>query len=462
MATRVRLAIGDRAGRPTLTTVGLTIALAVIVGLATVKLGSFQHQVKALVIAIAAVVLVVAALRPDYGLVLLVAIVPFGFGFYGTGSASVLLWTLPFVLMWRIRIKDLPSWAALGGVAVVAGGFIAVLGAHSGSAALEGAVYWLGTILILFVAFTVFRRRANASRRLVDILTVQAVIMVVFGILQQAGLHALVGAEFNPGRPNSFFSYYTVYAGYLAMTATLATGEILIALEERRYARAWMFGAAMILMLAGITESTSRGGLLALGVGWLMLLMLNLRRGSIVARIAIVVVLVAAGGYLATPHSTVVTIERRFAASNGALGEDKERFAVQSAGEKALAAHPFGLGWGNFRYYLSQNVRNSKIQQPFFHAQETFVEVGLDDGWIGLAGFLALLFFPLLAAFRRGKGSANVVRATAFAAALGGFIAQGLYDYVLWDVPFLVFFVAMIWGVAHSLGVEDVSASRAG
>jgi O-antigen ligase len=456
MATRVRLAIAGRTGRSTLATTALAVVLAVLVGLATVKLGSLQHQLKAVVIVTAGLAVVVAALRPDYGLVILVALIPFGVGFYGTGSASVLLWTLPVVMMWRIRIRHVPPWVSIGGSVLVAGSFIAILGAHDKDIALEGAMYWLGAILALLVALTVFRPRRDASRRMVDIFTGQAVIVVVFGFLQQRGLHALVGSEFNPGRPNSFFSYYTVYAGYLAMTATLATGEILIALDERRYTRAWVFGAALVFMLAGITQSTSRGGLLALGAGWLMLLVLNIQRGSVVARIAIVVVLVAAGGYLATPRSTVVTLEHRFTASNGRLGEDKTRFALQQAGEAALGEYPFGLGYGNFRFYLSENVRTSTIRQPFFHAQETFIQVGLDAGWIGLVGFVTLLLSPILATFRRGgKGSATVVRATAFAAALGGFIAQGLYDYVLWDVPFVVFFVTMIWGVTHSLRVKS-------
>lgn len=458
MATRLRLVLAD-AGRSSIAVAGLAILVSAAVGLATVKLGSFQHQLKAFVIVVAAITLVVAALRPEYGLVILVTIIPFGFGFYGTGSSSVLLWSLPLVMMWRIRFRQVPAWIVLGGGLIVLGAFIATVGAQEKGTALEGAMYWLGTVLVLAVALTVFRSRRDASRRLVNILTVQGVVLAIFGFLQQHGLHALVGSEFNPGRPNSFLSYYTVYAGYLAMVITLATGELLVALEEQRVTRAWMFGGAMVLMLAGITESTSRGGLLALAVGWIMLVALNVRRGSVALRIAIVALLVAAGGYLATPQSTLVTLEHRFAASNGGLGEDQTRFALQKAGQSALSDYPFGLGWGNFRLYLSQNVRNSKIQQPFFHSQETFLQVGIDTGWIGLAGFLVLVVTPLLDAFRSNAGRAAMVRATAFAAALGGFIAQGLYDYVLWDVPFLVFFAAMIFGVTHSLRVSRMSSA---
>jgi hypothetical protein len=56
--------------------------------------------------------------------------------------------------------------------------------------------------------------------------------------------------------------------------------------------------------------------------------------------------------------------------------------------------------------------------------------------------------------FRRGAGGISAVRASAFAAALGGFMAQGLYDYFFYDLAFLVFFVAMVWGTVHSLLVD--------
>jgi O-antigen ligase len=455
MATRARLAIADRPLRSTLATALLAVLLGAMVGLATVKLGSAQHQLKALLIVVAGFTMVVAALRPQVGLLILLALSAFEFSFYGTNSNQVLLVALALVLGWRIRARSIPAWAAAGGFALVAGSFIATLGAHDRALAAEGAIDWLAAIVVLFVALSVLRERRDAARLAVNIFTGSAVIVVLFGFLQQAGIEALVGTEFNPGHPNSFFSYYTIYAGYLAMTATLATGEILIALDERRYNRAWVFGAALVFMLAGIAGATSRGGFLALGVGWLMLAVLNIQRGSIVARIAIVVVLAATAVYVTTPRSTLVTIEQRFATSNGGLGEDKTRFALQKAGKTALRQYPFGLGYGNFRFYLSENVRNSKIKQPFFDSQETFVQVGLDAGWIGLVGFMTLLLTPILAAFRRGRGGSTVVRATAFAAALGGFVAQGLYDYVLWDLPFVIFFVTMIWGVTHSLRVKD-------
>ncbi len=429
------------------------IVLAVATGLAAAKLGSFQHQVKALVIAIAAVAIVVAALRPDYGLILLIALIPFEFGFYGTNSDQVLLYTLALVMAWRIRASAIPTWVGVGGLALVLGSFVASLGAHDRSIALEGAVNWLAVILLLFVAFTVMRRSRSASRRLIDIFTAGAVIVVGFAFLQRSGVYAIVGEPIEGGPPNSFFAYYTVYAGYVAMAATLASGEALIALERRRTPRAAAYGLAIVFLLAGLAVSTSRGGLVALGAGWLMLITLNLRRGPFVARALAILAIFAAAGYIATPHSTIATIEHRIELSNGQLGGDRERFALHAAGERALATHPLGLGYGNFSFYLSADVHSAGIHRAFFHAHETPIQIGLDAGWLGLAGFLMLFATPIVLVFVRSGQSVDTVRASAFAAALGGLMAQGLYDYLFYDIAFLGFFVAMVWGATHSLSL---------
>lgn len=457
MAMRARISpprpLGGRDLAPVLTALAV-IVLAVAAGLVAAKLGSFEHQVKAFVIATAAVAIVVAALRPDYGLILLIALIPFEFGFYGTNSDQVLLYTLALVMAWRIRATAIPTWVGVGGLALVLGSFVASIGAHDRSIALEGAVNWLAAILVLFVALTVMRRSRTASRRMIDIFTASAAIVVGFALLQRAGVYAIVGEPIEGGPPSSFFAYYTVYAGYVAMAATLATGEVLIALDQRRTARVTVYAVAIVFLLTGLAVSTSRGGLVALGAGWLMLITLNLRRGPFVARALAILAIFAAAGYIATPHSTIATLEHRIELSNGRLGGDRERFALHAAGERALASHPLGLGYGNFSFYLSADVHSAGIHRAFFHAHETPVQIGLDAGWLGLAGFLMLFATPIVLVFARSGQSVNTVRASAFAAALGGLMAQGLYDYLFYDIAFLVFFVAMVWGAAHSLSLD--------
>jgi O-Antigen ligase len=448
MASRIRLA---PSWRSTVLTVLVALTLSGLVGVAMVKLGSVQRELKAVLIMAAGVAMVVAALRPEVGLAMLLVLAPFEFHFSGTGTDEVVLIAMALVLAWRIRAKAIPTWTYVGVLALVLGSFVAAAGAHDHTAALWGGVRWLAGGIVLFAAIGIFRDRSDASRRMVDIFTGSAVVVVVFAFTQKAGIHLIIGASYTGNRPSSFFGYYTNYAGYTAIAAILATGEALIALDERRLTRTAIYGSALVFILAGLVLSDSRGGLLALGGGWLLLLVLNVRRGSIVVQAVVILAVFAGAAYIATPRSAVVTIEQRFAAPLGSQNDDRQRFALQRAGEQGLKEYPFGLGFDNARSYLQSHVHSIYISQTFAHAQETFVQIGLDAGWLGLIGFLVLCAMPIALVLVRGGGGASVVRASVFAAALGGFMAQGLYDYLFDEIAFIVFFLLMIWGTNHAL-----------
>ncbi len=433
----------------------LAVVLSALVGLAMAKLGTVQRELKAILIVVAGLAMVMAALRPQFGLAMLLALTPFEYHFSGTGTDEVLIVAIALVLMWRIAWRALPPWVAFGGVALTLGGFAAAIGAVDQTTALWGAVRWLAVILIMFASFNVLRERRDAARRMIDIFTVSAVVVVGFALAQRVGVYVLVGAPYLSGQPDSFFGYYTVYAGYVAIAAVLATGELLIALSAHHARRAALYGCALLVTLVGIAISTSRGGLLALGGGWLLLLAFNLRRGPVFVRGVVILAVFAGAAYLATPHSTVVKFEQRVVASAGATrGEDQTRFALQKAGEHALARYPFGLGYGNFPFYLRAQVHSVQIQKAFDHAHETPVQIGLDGGWLGLLGFLILWGCPIALVIARRGGGSSAVRASACAAALGGFMAQGLFDYLFYEIAFLMFFVVLVWGTVHALSVD--------
>ncbi len=455
MASHTRPAANWRSMRSTAITAVVAVVLSALMGIAMVKLGSVQRELKAMLIMAAGVAMVVAALRPDMGLVMLLVLTPFEFHFSGTGTDEVVLVTMALVLAWRIRGSVVPAWIAIGGFALILGSFVAAIGAQDQTTALWGGIRWLAGILVLFAAIDIFRDRRDASRRMVDIFTGSAVVVVLFAFTQKTGIYLIVGAPYIAGHPSSFFSYYTNYAGYVAMAAALATGEVLIAMGARRTMRAAVYGAALLFILSGLVISASRGGLLALGGGWLLLLVLNVRRGSILVQAVVILAIFVGAAYLATPRSAVTTLEQRLATPLGSQVEDKQRFAVQRAGEHALAQYPAGLGYGNAHYYLQVHVHSLYVTQAFTHAQETFVQVGLDAGWLGLAGFLLLMVWPIGLVLKHGKGGASAVRASAFAAALGGFMAQGLYDYLFYEIAFVVLVLAMIWGTVHALSVDD-------
>lgn len=433
----------------------LAVVLSVLVGILMVKLGTVQRELKAILIVVAGWAIVAAALRPQFGLAMLLALVPFEYHFSGTGTDQVLIVAIALVLMWRIAWRALPPWIAVGGVALALGSFAAAVGAVDRGAALWGAVRWLSVILIMFAAFNILRERRDASRRMIDIFTASAVVVVGFAFAQKIGVYLLVGAPYVAGQPDSFFGYYTVYAGYVAIAAVLATGELLIALSTGHGRRALIYGVALLWILVGVAISTSRGGLLALGGGWFLLLAFNLRRGPVFVRGVVILAIFAGAAYLATPPSTVSKFEQRLSGAAAATrGEDETRFALQKAGEEALAGHPFGLGYDNFPYYLRAHVRSARIQMAFDHAHETPVQIGLDGGWLGLLGFMMLWAYPIgLVMTRRGFGS-SAVRASACAAALGGFMAQGLFDYLFYEIAFLMFFLTLVWGSAHALSID--------
>jgi len=432
----------------------LAVVLSALVGLIMVKLGTVQRELKAILLVVAAIAMALAALRPQWGLAMLLALMPFEYGVGGTATDQVLIIMIALVLAWRIEWREVPGWVAVGGGALVLGSFASVIVAHDPTTAAWGGVRWLSVILIMFAAFKILRGRRDACRRMIDIFTVSAVVVVVFAIAQKVGIDVIVHPPSFGAQPDSFFGYYTVYGGYVAIAATLATGELLIALTARRAVRTALYAAALLLLLVGLAISTSRGGLLSLGIGWLLLLAFNVRRGPIFARGAMILVVFVAAAYVAAPHSDIEKIEQRTGESIGPVrGEDQTRFALQEAGAHALVANPLGIGYENFPIYLREHVRNIHIEMVFDHAHETPIQIGLDAGWLGLAGFMVMFLWPIgLVIVRPGSG-ASAVRASACAAALGGFMAQGLFDYLFYEISFLVFVAVLIWGTAHSLSV---------
>lgn len=462
MARSMTSAVRDLRSRPELS-IGSIVLAGVLAsgaaGVALARLATVQRELKAMLILIAVVALVIAALRPRVGLAMLLILAPFEYHFSGTGTDEVLIVFMALVLAWRIRWRHVPGWAALGGGALVLGSFLAAIGAQDSEVALWGGVRWLAAIVTMFVAFSALRRRPYAARRMADLLVGAAVVVVFFAFTQKAGIYLLVGAPFADNLPSSFFRYYTNYGGYAAVTAVVASGELLVALTAHNRRRATLYAAALLFIIGGLAISLSRGGLLALGVGWIVLLVLNLRRAKLVLQAVLVLAALAGAGYLYTPTSTVTRIEERFASPLGTLAEDRERFAIQAIGEQALAAHPFGIGYGNFSFYAIAH-KQSSTHEDFTHAQNTPIQIGLDAGWIGLAGFALLSVVPVgLVLLRRSRGL-ETVRASGFAAALCGFMAQGSFDYLFFEIAFVIFFLALVWGATQALMDARVERSQ--
>lgn len=454
MKVRLQTAFGRDAVFSAPVTALLSGLLAAVVAMVLYRLGPPQHQLKAGLGVAAIAVLVTATLRPTFALGLVVALIPFEYVVYGLGSDEVLIFSAAAVLIWRIQARYVPWWVVLASFALVMGSLLTVVGAHDQGSALWGAARWLGVLILLAAGFCLLRDQAESGRRLVDIITCSAVVVVGFAFLQRAGIYVIVAPPFQPGQISSTFGYYTVYGGFVGMAAVLATGEALRSVMKGHRVRAIVYSIALMVILLGVAVSLSRGAVLCLGAGWVALLILNIRRLSLLIRgLALVAVFVAAG-YVATPATTRTQLIGRFSTPVGSQTEDQQRFALQATGRHALIQHPLGLGYGNFPSYLSAHPAPG-IGSIFFHSHELFIQMGLDAGWLGLAGFILLTAGALVGGIRAGlRGD---VRSTAFAAALCGLMAQGLYDYLFYEISMVAIWVVLVFGAAHTPALRRAS-----
>lgn len=436
----------------------LSLLLAALLAMFLHRLGPPQHQLKAGLGLIAIGVLIAAALRPVFALGFVVGVMPFEFAVYGLRTDEVLIFSVAAILVWRVKARYVPWWAMLASFALVSGSFLSVIDAHDKVSALFGAARWLGVLILLAAAFSLLHDRRDASGRLIDIIICSALVVVGLGFLQRAGIYVVVRAPYQVGQINSTFGYYTVYGGFVGMAAVLASGESLHSLSSGQRMRGFAYGFVLVIILLGVALSVSRGAVLCLGGGWIVLLILNIRRVSRLAKgIAIVVVFIAVG-YLATPPATRTALINRFSTPLGSQAEDQERFALERVGRAALVRTPLGLGYGNFSFYLG-NHPTAQTQATFFHSHQLLTQIGLDAGWLGLAGFLVLLVGALTVAIRAGPRSG--IRGTAFAAALCGLMAQGLFDYLFYEISMLALWVALIFGAAHIPARGAPTTSRA-
>jgi O-antigen ligase len=453
--------IANGRGRSLLELAG-ALVLAAIGGLAIAKLGNPDNQLKAVLLLISLCAVAIAVLNPTFALGMLVALVAFEFHFTigGTqsGTDEALIVGLSLVLVWQISSRAIPTWAGAGGLAIILGSLLSVIGAFDESAALWGAIRWTCALVVFFAAFSLLRDRPDAGRRLMDLWCGAAIIVTLGALMQKAGIFTVVGPPYYAGNIDSFFGYYTHYGAYVAMSALLATGEVVHCWVTRQMGRAVVYSGIVVFVLLGVAVSLSRGALLSIGVGWIVLLVLSVRRGPVLARVAIVLSVFAGAAVLATPPQTRTQFIQRFQSQQSAATDDLQRHALQTAGLVALRQDPFGLGYGNFAHYQALHVHSRFLNQNFFHTHRLPEQMALDAGWIGGLGFLVLVLSPFVLAIRAIARRTGTVRGIAFAAAMAGFLAQGMYDWMFDEYAFVILILALVYGAWHELAGPGADA----
>jgi hypothetical protein len=381
-------------------------AAAMVAAVAAVASG----QVLAVLLLALAVPVGLAVLRrPQRGLLLLAALVPFdGLLLVVPDGGSVAGWKEALVLLVVVgtlvapaearRPADgrRPGWlpavaafAVLGLVsALVVGGDQGALGAKIG-------------LFYLLVAFAAWRCPLDGRERdrLVTILMVAGVVTAVYGIAQQLlgaeRLHEL-GYEYNTtirfagGYLRSFSTFVQPFpfGFFLMLVLLLGIPQVL---EEPRRVRNQLFAVATPVLALGLASSVVRGAWLGLAVGLLYLAATRYR----VLLLALPVALVAFAFLPA--QTTGVALSAT---------SSEERVTGWSDNVARLVAHPLGEGIGAVgapaeRVHEERGAPPSTAYQP----DNYFVKTGIELGVLGLWLFTLVLVAALGAAHRAARAT---------------------------------------------------------
>lgn len=266
-----------------------------------------------------------------------------------------------------------------------------------------------------------------------------------YGFFDQPGAgDRLRGALGNPTYLGAYLSINVLIgAGLLARsyrragTPPAESGATLIGRNIRRACLRAFWLVAVALGLWALWLTTSRGALIGLGAGALVLLF-ALLRGRPLRRFAVVIVLLAcvgAGGWLALAGHERAAGSDSMLSRVAAIGLDdpstQRRLAAIGVGLRGFAERPV-LGWGaeNFVVVWGRYARPGLgLGEHFDHAHNKLVEELATKGLLGFVAY-ALLWAALARAIyravRRGDDGESTLAATV-GAALAALFVQNLF-----------------------------------
>jgi O-antigen ligase len=433
----------------------ITASVAAVAPVGLLRLGP-DRLPKALVALLGLAALGAIVVRPVLGFVLTLAAMPFNLGvsFLGieTDTNTLLLSAATAVLAPRlVGGTSVPKFAVFGSAAIVLGLGIAASGAINTAVAWSGAWSWLIALVPFLAALTLIPQGTSSVYNFGRVLALAGAVSAVIGIGQRYGIYVLFGPPYLSNRIDSSFGYYTQFGSFMAIAAVLAIACTQYALSKRDYRNAALMFGATLLTGYGLAISLSRGALLLFSVAFLTTCLLTARNLRTALSLVASMIVLGSVALAVLPTTVVADFQNRFAGPFGVTSSDQVRVAAQRRGWDLLTDLPMGIGFGNFPNWtdVGHYVPGGRLIR-LAHSQSLIVQVGLDAGILGLFGFLALLMFPMLAAFRRSiRGDLNILTA-AIAGCLVGFVAQGWGEYLFYEIAFIAIFLSLVWALIAS------------
>jgi hypothetical protein len=358
----------------------------------------------------------------------------------GTVELALIVFAPAIVLLWRRQA--LSGGVRIACVALLAGSALSMYSAQDFGQALWGAARW--ALVLNFIAATislVWAEGDRTHRRLALWIANLGTFVGVFALLQRSGHYLIVGPPYQSAHPDSTFGYYTVYSNFMAVASIVAVELLLTSIQKRDSTGAAMAAISALLGVYCIAFALSRGALLTLGVGVVFLMLVRLRRPLAFIGGGLAVALAGLTAYTLTPPETIQLFTLRFQDS---ANSDSIRASLHSAGQTLLNTNPLGIGYNNFQGLVASGAVSA--DQALAHSHNLYIQMGLDVGWLGLAGFISLVAIALLRALRFGLRSGGYAYPAIFGAALSGYLANGPYDYLLYETGSMIVLAALIAG----------------
>jgi O-antigen ligase len=350
--------------------------------------------------------------------------------------AETALALLTLHLLWRLRdpaaraAARWPLWPpvlAFSAVTILS----ALLSGHP-AASLESAK---GLLLVaaLYVTADAVRDPEGAGRFLLG-LTLAATVAAAVGLLQVGlcpGPDAPAAAPRwlyrRCGRAHGFFSIYMTLAGVLSLVLLATLPRLLPGGGELR-----RFGAPWLVMLGGLVATYTRGAWIGFAAG-VLTVATTVRRGR---WLLLAGLLLLAGAALVAPPE----LRHRFLSmADPEEAGVRERVYMWRSGLAMWRERPvLGVGPGGVKRDYPAYARPEAIKKRTSHVHSTPLQILIERGVLGLAGWLAIwaaFFTRCVGLLRRlpAEATAERVLVVGSLAAIVGFLVGGLSEYNFGD-----------------------------
>lgn len=361
-------------------------------------------------------------------------------------------WAIIALIDSEYRLKKSPILYAVLGFLVVIGvadafGALPTRSFWSNYERMEGYVSLLHLAAYFVVVGSVFRE--IDWKRWWNTSLVASAIMVCYALLQVLGVK-------DPSQSDARVDGTLGNAIYLAvyMLFHIFIAFFYMMREWKNGALRWVYGLLILLQLLVLYYTATRGAILGLIGGLLVLALLNLRNkeNPVIKKmsIGIIALLVAVtGGFFMIRNTEFVQtspVLSRFATLNITDLKTQGRYFIWPMALQGIAERPF-LGWGQenfssvFQKYYTPEMYN--LEPWFDRAHNIFLDWAVAGGVIGLLFYLSLYVIPLYLIWKRENIFTSLERSIITAL----FAAYFFHNFFVFDhlISYILFFSVLAY-----------------